>query len=522
MSQSRNRDTEETLHYHAATKHSFWSVRRDSHLLDWENRPLLFKQYPTLPTTPLPRELSPPALDALSAVSSFDSRQSATLTLDLLAKTLYFCAGLTKKKVYPGGEQHHFRAAACTGALYEVELYVVGGDLPGLPAGIYHFAPADFALRRLRVGDFRGELILAAAHEPAVSRASVTLALTAIYWRNAWKYRARAYRHFYWNAGTILANLLATAVSEGLPAQVALGFLDDRIDRLLGIDGAREASLCLVALGTNGPPAGPSEIEPITHETVPLSRVEVDYPQIRGMRAASVLTSQEEVRGWRAAFATPPAAPPRGARYPLAPAPGGAAAGPALGDVILRRGSTRRFARATISLEHLSEILDRSTRGIPADFLRGPGTSLLDLYLVVHAVEHLPSGAYHFSPSGRALDQLKAGTFRREAGYLCLEQELGAEASVVVFFFADLARILEQLGNRGYAAAQLEAGILGGKMYLCAYALGLGATGTTFYDDEVTKFFSPHAREKATMFAVALGRPSRVPGRVERLGPGVR
>ncbi|MGH9863400.1 MAG: nitroreductase family protein [Candidatus Acidiferrales bacterium] len=80
-----------------------------------------------------------------------------------------------------------------------------------------------------------------------------------------------------------------------------------------------------------------------------------------------------------------------------------------------------------------------------------------------------------------------------------------AEASVAVFFLADLRTILERYGNRGYRAVQLEAGILGGKLYLAAYALGLAATGLTFYDDDVVEFFSPHARGKSAIFLTALG-----------------
>ena len=75
-----------------------------------------------------------------------------------------------------------------------------------------------------------------------------------------------------------------------------------------------------------------------------------------------------------------------------------------------------------------------------------------------------------------------------------------------VFFLSDLNIVLKKFGNRGYRAAQLEAGIIGGKLYLGAYGLGLGASGLTFFDDEVTKFFSPHAEGKSTMFLIALGK----------------
>ena len=75
-----------------------------------------------------------------------------------------------------------------------------------------------------------------------------------------------------------------------------------------------------------------------------------------------------------------------------------------------------------------------------------------------------------------------------------------------VFFLVDLKKILERYGNRGYRAVQLEAGILGGKFYLAAYAQKLGCSGLTFYDDDVVSFFSPHARGKSAVFLVALGR----------------
>ena len=110
-----------------------------------------------------------------------------------------------------------------------------------------------------------------------------------------------------------------------------------------------------------------------------------------------------------------------------------------------------------------------------------------------------------FDRDRRVLECLKLGDFRNQAGYLGLEQQLPADAAVDIFFLADLRPILHRFGNRGYRAVQLEAGILGGKLYLAAYAQRLGATGLTFYDDDVTRFFSPHAAGKSAIFLVALG-----------------
>jgi SagB-type dehydrogenase family enzyme len=178
-------------------------------------------------------------------------------------------------------------------------------------------------------------------------------------------------------------------------------------------------------------------------------------------------------------------------------------------QVIQRRGSTRKFARSPITLTELSTILDRATRGVSADFADPPGAQLNQLYLIVHAVDGLPQGAYVFHRDLGDLECLKEGNFRAEAGYLGLGQELPADAAVDVFFLADLRPILERFGNRGYRAVQLEAGILGGKMYLAAYAQRLGATGLTFFDDDVTRFFAPHAEGKSAIFLVALGHSAK-------------
>lgn len=104
----------------------------------------------------------------------------------------------------------------------------------------------------------------------------------------------------------------------------------------------------------------------------------------------------------------------------------------------------------------------------------------------------------------------KQGNFRREAGYLGLGHEILANFSVNVYFLTDLDRALNRFGNRDYRAAQLEAGISRGKLYLAAYALRLGASKLTFFDDDVTKCFSRRAERRSVMFLIALGKSPRV------------
>jgi hypothetical protein len=191
-----NRDIQAAWKYHDGTKHSHWSIRNNPHLLDWASRPQPFKIYPKIEPFPLPRDVPQTGVAALSAISEpvLSAGDDSVPGLQDLARILYFSAGITKQRAHPGGEIY-FRAAACTGALYEIELYVVTGDLAGLDAGVYHFNPADVSLRLLRKGDFRGNLAQATAMEPAVAHARATIICTGTYWRNAWKYQARTYRH---------------------------------------------------------------------------------------------------------------------------------------------------------------------------------------------------------------------------------------------------------------------------------------------------------------------------------------
>ena len=154
-----NHDIEAALKYHNATKHSYASVRANPHSLDFANQPLPFKIYPTLEPSRLPDEMRQIGVAALSAIAqSVPAETNASPDLKAIAQLVYLSAGITRQRKYSGGEIY-FRAAACTGALYEVELYLVCGELSDLPAGVYHFAPAEFGLRKLRAGDYRSVLV---------------------------------------------------------------------------------------------------------------------------------------------------------------------------------------------------------------------------------------------------------------------------------------------------------------------------------------------------------------------------
>ena len=119
----KNHQIEAAWAYHNGTKHSYESIRRNAHYLDWENQPLPFKIYPKLDPIPLHQNLSSSGMPALTAISALSAspEQRFNPTRQTLAELLFFSAGVTRRRSFPGGEVL-FRAAACTGGLYHIDL----------------------------------------------------------------------------------------------------------------------------------------------------------------------------------------------------------------------------------------------------------------------------------------------------------------------------------------------------------------------------------------------------------------
>ena len=499
-------DFSSALTYHEATKHSEVSIGASAHYLDWDNKPSQFKEYENLPSIALPRNFPRPKRKSIGAIrgESFD-KSAKQIELGDLAELLFFSAGLTRKTRF-GKDLYYMRAASATGALYPIELYVISGEIHGLAAGVYHFNPLHFSLVKLREGDYRSALDDAGS--PDSQSAPFTLAFTSLAWRNAWKYEARSYRHWFWDSGVIVANLLATSNSAGLATTLELGFVDSEVDMLLGLEAKKEATVALAVVE-----AGRAEEAPRTNQPIPslaldvdhLSNEEVDYPIIWDTNVASALKSKSETESWKRSLgpskrtlpSTPPAFPLRDTEKDRSLP---------LDEVILLRGSSRKFAREPISFNLLSTIIRASATKIPLDFLSDNET-FVDFYFIANDVQGLPAGSYFYNADENSVEQLKLHRNRSMSGYLCLGQQLFSDASVVFFLMTNLTSVLKSLGNRGYRAAQFEAGVRAGKIYLSSYAVGIGASGSTFFDDAVTEFFSPHAKEKSPMIALGVGVP---------------
>jgi hypothetical protein len=406
-------------------------VLQDLEVDDLARLPWFYKRYDeSLPRLALPRDLPATTAPAVAVLAGTADVPRTELDLGHLSRLLHLSAGVVRTMERPAGTWL-FRAAGSAGGRFPLELYAAVPDGMQVPGGVHWYDPLDHAL--VQVGPPpRGSV-------PAV-------VVTGVPWRTGWSYRERGYRHVYWDAGTMLAQLLAVADSAGLAPSLYTRFPDAAVATLVGADRVHEWPLAVVAL---------DEGAPALDATGSAAAGDVDAAPLE---LPLVTTAQRA-----------------GERDTLGPAWDRGApvdvpvqkAGP-LEAVVLARSSQRRMD---------------ASRGLPESLLR---TSMraalrgvaLPHRVVVHDVEGLAPGLYRWPDLSAAA---RPGAMQDELYRVCAEQGLARDAAFVVIAATDVGA----LDDREYREAQLAAGLVEGRLHLLAYALGASASGMTFVDSEV-------------------------------------
>lgn len=406
-------------------------VVQDLEVNDISRLPWFYKRYAQpLPNLPLPRDLPATSTPALAVLAGCADVHPAELDLAQLSRALHLSAGVVRTTERPYGT-HLFRAAGSAGGRFPLELYVAVPDGTQVPAGLYWYHPHEHALVRIGPPP-RGEA-------PAI-------VVTGVPWRTGWRYRERGYRHMYWDAGTMLAQLLAAADSAGLAAALHTRFPDAAVAALVGADAVHEPPLAVVALGGGVPalaatgPAAPGAVD----------AAPVEFPLVTSAQQAGQCDALGPA--WD-----------RGAPVEVP-----AVAGDPVETVVLTRGSQRLM----VPDRGVSQSLLRTSMAVA---LRGVE---LPHYVVAHDVEGLVPGVYRWPELSAPV---RAGLLRDELYRVCLDQGLARDAAFVVITAADVG----SLDDHGYRDAQLAAGLVEGRLHLLAYSLGASASGMTFLDSEI-------------------------------------
>jgi SagB-type dehydrogenase family enzyme len=183
-------------------------------------------------------------LGLLKSRRSVRSFSTASVKLSELAYLLWASTGIKER-----GHGFEFRTAPSAGALYPIETYIAANKVSELPSGLYHYRIRSSELEEVRVGELGKEVAHAALNQEMCAEAPIVLLWTAIFNRSKWKYRQRAYRYVYLDAGHIAQNLALSATSIGLGSCQIGAFYDDELNNILGVDGKGESVVYLSVIG---------------------------------------------------------------------------------------------------------------------------------------------------------------------------------------------------------------------------------------------------------------------------------
>lgn len=217
--------------------------------LDWEHMPERYKSYPeSTPRTKLPEPGFSKDANFWETVLKRRSVRKFSpdraLPLETLSALLWATQGVTAE-----ADDFHYRTVPSAGGLFPIETYVLAKSVDGLQQGIYHLRPYAFDLELIKPGDFSMDLAQAALGQNMVAHAQATFIWTAIVERSRWKYRQRAYRYIYMDAGHIGQNLYLAGTASGLGICGIGALYDDAVNSILGIDGIEETIVYMAAAG---------------------------------------------------------------------------------------------------------------------------------------------------------------------------------------------------------------------------------------------------------------------------------
>ncbi len=505
-----NGETDRLFAYHQATKHTYYSVRRNAHYLDWKNQPNPFRTFDGAPVLTLPAEPDFPNIGAFATMAALADRArvfgenkiegGAEIKLDvkLISRLLWHSMAVSaRKRVGNTASRYSLRVNPSSGNLHPTETYLALGECAGLEDGLYHYRADLHALELRRPGDWSRQLS-DALEIPGATQSPLIVALTSIFWREAWKYRDRAYRYCCHDMGHAIMSLLLSARALGLSGGAITHFCDARLTDALGLNDSDEAPMAFLIFpepATRGQLPSASMQEP---SGVPnsLSAEEIPYNLLLGMHRSTILT---DPIGPVPSILMPQHLV-KNADTPSNHFPPDPARDAPLGPTVRRRRSALDFDTRTswMAREELEQLLDFASRDWRADW-RGnfnemaaqhrEGADFVELYLYIHRVQDCEPGVYRWDKLNRKLEQLHRGNVERVAAFLSLEQPLAGNACFAVSMIADLAGAARIFGNRGYRYVHFEAGAIGQRLYVGAESLGWNATGIgAFYDDDVHRY----------------------------------
>jgi SagB-type dehydrogenase family enzyme len=220
--------------YHHETKYRREAMPQGG--LDWAHQPPHNKEFPYalkhFPLRPLEQMGGKSLWEAIAQRRSIREFSNQSLTFPELSQLIWATQGITSR-----AWGYEFRASPSAGALYPIETYLVVNRVEEISSGLYHYNVKEAQLILLKEGHFGQELCQAGLGQEMLEEAACVFVWTALVERSKWKYRERAYRYIYMDAGHIGQTLYLAATALSLGCCTVGAFFDTEGDRVIGIDG---------------------------------------------------------------------------------------------------------------------------------------------------------------------------------------------------------------------------------------------------------------------------------------------
>ena len=273
--------------YHELTKHSVESLRRTQHYLDWANMPNSFRHYEGVPILDFPADPPIPQISALEVLEGKTGNTSARDGAGFLSRLMFYSASISaSKRVSSTGDTYALRVNPSSGNLHPTEFHFCTDGLVDWSDGLYHYRPSSHMAEQRAIGDFGWKLINTSA--------PLVFVLTSIAWREAWKYRDRAYRYCLHDIGHAWQALTLAARSIGCESFALGHFSDDRVAERCLLSQDEWPMLIIGIHGASIPVRRLDPVETILFGGQPnrLSEEQVPYPLIERIHAATKLNTE--------------------------------------------------------------------------------------------------------------------------------------------------------------------------------------------------------------------------------------
>lgn len=194
---------------------------------------------------------SPPNIDFYQVIRTRRSSQAfaGSVAIADLARILNSALGVTSVAQVESVSQALY-ASPSSGGLRSFDAYIVASRVQGLSEGIYHYNPLRSQLELLNVGIDSALLAEVFFGQTAPREAAFHIVLVSVLQRLSAKYGdARSHRLALLDAGHAGQNLVLCATAAGLAACPYQAFNDDRLARLLNVDGVHEVPVHLLVGG---------------------------------------------------------------------------------------------------------------------------------------------------------------------------------------------------------------------------------------------------------------------------------